>query len=573
MEESKAIQKYTSWINTRGIDPSIRRELLNIISSPAEIEDRFNDNLRFGTAGLRAVMGAGTNRMNIYTVAAAAKGLADCIKSAGAEKEGVIISYDSRNMSREFAEITARVMAREGVQVILSDTLRPVPMLSFAIRHFKLAGGVMITASHNPPEYNGFKAYGNDGGQLSPEGAKAVQERMPEFEEIVQYLQKVPTLEEYVQENRVMYVGKTWDDSYMNMLRKLRSSDALSAESKARLRIVYTPLNGSGGEPVRKILADSGFKRVFVVSEQEKPDGNFPTLRVPNPECEDSFELAKKYARAVAADVIIATDPDGDRLGVATLDDDGSYRMLTGNQIGLLLMEYILSEKSAKGTLPENAYCITSLVSSRLSRVIAERYHVTLEERLTGSRFFAECIREHEEKEDGEFQFGFEEGNGYMFSSEVRDKDAIAACVAIAEMAAVSKSYGLKLIDQLKAIYRLYGYAAEKSISIDCSGPKGAEAIKHCMEHYRFLGGKLGAIGQDLYYRDVKTYIDKMPEADALIYELNELDWIAIRPSGTEPKLKIYFGFYGDKTAAESRLKTVSQQLLHDINEVLMGKR
>ena len=572
MEESRAVQKYTAWINAKKVDPLIRRELLNIISSPEDITERFSENLTFGTAGLRAVMGAGTNRINIYTVASAAKGLAACLQASDASEEGVIVCYDSRNHSKDFAEITARVLACEGIKVYLSDRLRPVPMLSFGIRHYRTAGGVMITASHNPREYNGFKVYGNDGGQLSPAGANAVQERMPEFEDVVDYLAEMLPLEDYVQKEQVTYLGKNWDDDYMEMLHGMKISQKLSQDSKARLRIVYTPLNGAGAKPVLRVLNENGFRRVFMVSEQEKPDGNFPTLQVPNPEREDSFALAKKYARAVAADVIIATDPDSDRLGVAVPDDDGGYQMLTGNQIGLLLMEYILATKSARGELSENDYCITSVVSSNLARVIAERYNVKLIETLTGSRHFAECIRNHEAEETGTFRFGFEEGNGFMFHSEVRDKDAVAACLAIAEMAAVSKSYGLCLMDQLKAIYRLYGYAAEKNVSIDCSGPEGTEKIRRCMDHYRLLNGKLGAMGKDLYYRDVKTFIDRMPESNLLIYELNDMDWIAIRPSGTEPKLKVYFGFYGEKTAAKSRLNTVSAQLIQDIREILDQK-
>lgn len=572
MEESRAVQKYTAWINAKKVDPLIRRELLNIISSPEDITERFSENLTFGTAGLRAVMGAGTNRINIYTVASAAKGLAACLQASDASEEGVIVCYDSRNHSKDFAEITARVLACEGIKVYLSDRLRPVPMLSFGIRHYRTAGGVMITASHNPREYNGFKVYGNDGGQLSPAGANAVQERMPEFEDVVDYLAEMLPLEDYVQKEQVTYLGKNWDDDYMEMLHGMKISQKLSQDSKARLRIVYTPLNGAGAKPVLRVLNENGFRRVFMVSEQEKPDGNFPTLQVPNPEREDSFALAKKYARAVAADVIIATDPDSDRLGVAVPDDDGGYQMLTGNQIGLLLMEYILATKSARGELSENDYCITSVVSSNLARVIAERYNVKLIETLTGSRHFAECIRNHEAEETGTFRFGFEEGNGFMFHSEVRDKDAVAACLAIAEMAAVSKSYGLCLMDQLKAIYRLYGYAAEKNVSIDCSGPEGTEKIRRCMDHYRLLNGKLGAMGKDLYYRDVKAFIDRMPESNLLIYELNDMDWIAIRPSGTEPKLKVYFGFYGEKTAAESRLNTVSAQLIQDIREILDQK-
>ncbi len=570
MEESKAIRRYVKWINKKGLDPLLRRELMNIISSTENIEARFGEDLRFGTAGLRALMGAGSARMNIYTVASAAYGMAVCLQASGAADEGVIISYDSRHNSKEFAEIAACVMASGGIKVLLSDEMRPVPMLSFGIRHYRTAGGVMITASHNPPEYNGFKAYGNDGGQLSPAGARAVQEHMPNFDEIFEILQKTESLHSYVSDGLVTYIGREWDEAYREELRSLSEADRLSDEAKARLRIVYTPLHGVAGDTVRDILHECGFHRVFVVTEQEKPNGDFPTLRVPNPEYAETFEMAKKYANTVIADVILATDPDGDRLGVAIRDDNGDFRVLTGNQIGILLMEYILSAKALSGRLPENAYCITSVVSSRLARMITRRYGVHLEETLTGSRYFAEYIKKQEEEgNNGTFQFGFEEGHGYLFHSNVHEKDAIAACLAIAEMAAVSKSFGSCLYDQLQSIYRLYGYAAEKNISIACDGEHGAEAIQHCMDHYRSLGGKLGDAGQDLSYREVRNFIDKMPEANVLIYELNDLDWIAIRPSGTEPKLKIYFGFYGEKTAAESRLKTVSDQLLRDIGKVL----
>lgn len=569
MEESKAIRRYVKWINKKGLDPLLRRELMNIISSTENIEARFGEALRFGTAGLRALMGAGSARMNIYTVASAAYGMAVCLQASGAADEGVIISYDSRHNSKEFAEITACVMASAGIKVLLSDEMRPVPMLSFGIRHYRTAGGVMITASHNPPEYNGFKAYGNDGGQLSPAGAKAVQDHMPNFDEIFDILLKTDSLQSYVSNGLVTYIGREWDEAYREELCSLSEADRLSNEAKARLRIVYTPLHGVAGDTVRDILHECGFHRVFVVTEQEKPNGDFPTLRVPNPEYPEAFEMARKYANTVIADVILATDPDGDRLGVAIRDDNGEFRVLTGNQIGILLMEYILSTKALSGRLPENAYCVTSIVSSRLARMITGRYGVHLEETLTGSRYFAEYIKKQEDGNNGTFQFGFEEGHGYLFHSNVREKDAIAACLAIAEMAAVSKSFGSCLFDQLQSIYRLYGYGAEKNISITCDGEHGTEAIQHCMDHYRSLGGKLGDIGQDLSYREVKNFIDKMPEANVLIYELNDLDWIAIRPSGTEPKLKIYFGFYGEKTAAESRLKTVSDQLLRDIGKVL----
>ena len=568
MEESKAVQRYTTWINTKNTDPTLRRELLNIISSPEEIESRFDEDLDFGTAGIRAVMGAGTSRINIYTIAAAAKGFAKTLNEAEEETGSVVISYDSRHHSKEFAETAARVLAGSGISVLLSDSLRPVPMLSFAVRYYQAAGGVMITASHNPKEYNGMKVYGKSGGQLTPAEAAEVRANIPAFPELMNVLDEAPSMKEALESEKIRYIGAKWDDAYNDMLKDISESHLLADEVKERIRIVYSPMNGSGAEPVRRILNGLGYRRVFLVSEQEKPDGDFPTLRVPNPEYEDSFELAKKYARAVLADVIIATDPDSDRLGVAVPDNNGDYKMLTGNQVGIMLMEYILSAKSSHGELKDNSFCVTSIVSSRLSRLICRRYGVELVETLTGSKYASECIRSKTE-EGAHFLFGFEEGNGYLFNSGVREKDAVAACVAIAEMAAVSKSYGMKLTDQLTSIYRLYGYAAEKSFSITLEGAEGRRAIERCMNYYRMLKGKLGALGADLYYKDVKKFIDKMPEANVLVYELNDLDWIAIRPSGTEPKLKIYFGFYGEKFAAENRLSRISQLLLKDINTVL----
>lgn len=570
MEESRAITKYTEWINKSGIDMEIRQELLNIISEPEEIEERFSEDLSFGTAGLRAEMGGGTSRMNIYTVGAAAAGFALAVKEVGEADMGIVICYDSRNNSKEFAEVTARVMAKEGVKVLLSDELRPVPMLSYAVRHYRASGGVMITASHNPAEYNGFKVYGEDGGQLSPEKAAIVKSHIETLNPI-DVLDEVLPLSVYVAEGTVTYIGEEWYQAYSEMIHGLSESDKLPKETKERLRIVYSPLNGAGAEPVRRILNESGFTRVFTVTDQEKPDGNFTTVGVPNPEVRDAYREAFRFANAVVADVIILTDPDSDRLGVAIPDSLGRYQILSGNQIGILLMEYVLSTRSAAGTLKENSFCITSNVSSRIARNICNRYGVKLYETPTGSKYAAELIRDKDENGDENFVFGFEDTHGYMFGSEVRDKDAVAAAVAIAEMAALSKSYGRKLFDQMTAIYNLYGFAAEKNISITRRGAEGKAEIAKVMNHYRMLQGKLGLEYQDLYYQEIRNFQDMLPESDMLLYELHGLDWIALRPSGTEPKLKIYFGFYGDKYAAASRLSRVSKMLLDDITTVFNG--
>ena len=569
VEESRAIQKYTEWINADEIDPESRRELLGIISSPQEIHERFDVDLSFGTAGLRAKMKAGTACINVYTIAQAALGVAGMVLEQEQAEKGVVISYDSRLHSREYAEISARVIAGTGIKVFLSDALRPVPMLSFAVRYYGTAAGIMITASHNPKEYNGFKVYGEDGGQISPEKAARVKAHMDSVEDSFFVVREAAELEELIAAGRIQYIGSGWDNAYHEMLRQLSDASGIKPEYRERVRIVYTPLNGSGREPVMRALKEAGFTRVFLVDEQAEPDGTFPTLRVPNPEFEESFDLAKQWANAVMADVILATDPDSDRLGVAIPDESGEYRMLTGNQIGVMLMEYVLSGRERSGRLPQNGFCATSVVSSRLAKSICERYGVKLYETLTGSRYIAELIREKDEPGLEKFLYGFEEGNGYLFGTAVRDKDAVAACVAIAEMTAISKAYGNRLGDQLKSLHRLYGYAAEKSIQITREGAEGVSAMKRCMDHYRALGGKLGAIGQDLYYKDVKKFTDFWPTSDVLLYELSNLDWIAMRPSGTEPKLKVYFGFYGAEYAATSRLSRISQMLMDDINKIL----
>lgn len=566
MEDSKALSKYREWLNQKGIDAGIRKELLNMIGNIGDIEERFCSDLEFGTAGLRAVMGSGTNRMNIYTVAAAARGFAETVIDRGMGDRGIVISYDSRHNSRTFAEMTARVIATAGIDVMLSDRLRPVPMLAYAIRHCSAAGGVMITASHNKPEYNGFKVYGYDGGQLDPAGAEAVEQHM-DMSSAFSVVRNAEPLDKLLSEDRVVYIGVELDSSYAAMLYDMSNADIVPRAVKRDLRIVYTPLSGTGLIPVMRIFTELGFQSVITVTEQERPDGDFPTLRVPNPECEDTFEKAIEYAKLSMADIIIATDPDSDRLGVALPDTHGEYRVLTGNQIGTLLMEYILAQKSACGTLSENSFCVVSIVSSRLARCICGRYGVKLYETPTGSKYIAELINTLDDNGSERFVMGFEEGNGYLIGTDVREKDAIAAAMLIAEMAAAAKASGRRLYEELIAMYALYGYAAEKSFSITRDGVAGRAAIAECMSHYRGMDGALGDGEDELSGLDITKYTDFSPYSDMLLYELDGLDWIALRPSGTEPKLKIYFGFYGQKKEAEQKLDRVSKVLIADINK------
>lgn len=571
MEDSRELKRYREWLNAKGMDASLRKELYRLISDPEEIRERFCRDLNFGTAGLRALTGAGTNRLNRYTVAKAVFGYAQYLRDSGEEESEctVVISYDSRLQSREFAEISAAALAESGVKVLLSDALRPVPMLSYAIRHYAAAGGIMITASHNPKEYNGLKIYGADGGQLTPESADQVKAAIDAVDEIFERVEELEDVAYYAENGSVCMLGDELDRGFDDYVVAVSGAAQIAESAKKALRITYTPLNGSGSEPMRRIMKRLGFEKLTFVSEQEKPNGEFPTLRVPNPEFEDTFDLARNYARLTMSELIIATDPDADRLGVAVKDQTGEFRVLSGNRIGLLLMEYILSTKARAGTLPKNGFCTTSLVSSRIARNICNRYGVTLYETPTGSKYMAELIREKDQNGEEHFLFGFEEGHGYLFGTEVCDKDAVTAAVVIASMAAESKARGKSLYEDLEGIFDLYGYAAEKCIALTREGEQGLAAIKSCMAHYRALNGALGRAGSDLSYKEVKKYTDFLPETDMLLYELDGLDWIAMRPSGTEPKLKLYFAFYGARSAAESRLERISALLLEELDRVL----
>ncbi|UQF81586.1 MAG: phospho-sugar mutase [Mogibacterium diversum] len=562
MEENKAIKNYTEWINAKGIDSDMRQYLMNMISRPEEIESCFSEELDFGTAGMRATMGVGSARMNIYTVATAAYAMGEMLKEKHEGKEvKIVISYDSRNNSRELAEAAAVASCASGVKVLFSDRLRPVPMLSYAIRNFAADGGIMITASHNPKEYNGFKSYRSDGAQMIDEETEAIKSRIRDAVQGIEILSTAESFEDLVNDGAITYFGREIDDSYDVMIMDSFNSSSVSRRSRASLRIVYSPLNGSGREPVRRALRELGYEKVFAVNEQDNPDGDFPSLRVPNPEYDDTYDLAKKYAEMSMADIIIVTDPDSDRLGVAVYDE-GEYKKLTGNQIGAILLEYLLSEAKKMGNLPENGYVVTSIVSTHLARAICARYGIKLYETLTGIKNIAEQIRQRSDNGTERFLFGFEESNGYMLNQAVRDKDGVMAAVAIAEIATLSKANGVTLIEQLESLHKLYGYSAEGSVCVEGTG-----VGEKFMDHLRTLGGKLGEPGTELGVLDVKNCTDYLPDSNVLLYELNGLDWIAFRPSGTEPKFKIYFGFYGAESAAESRLERISKAVVAEVDK------
>ena len=436
---SLAKKIYEVWLNDPDMDQETKAELLSIKDDTDEIEDRFYKNLSFGTAGLRGILGAGTNRMNYYTVARAADGFARYYLDKGEEfcQRGLAISYDSRHFSREFAELVGRIFVTYGIRVVFSEVLRPTPMLSFAIRHYNCGGGVMITASHNPKMYNGFKAYGKDGGQFGAEPAEIVLNKMNERDDFANILNSAQSFEEAQKSELWQEMGDEFDKVYNEMLLDLAINPEVVKKQKD-LAIAYTPLYGTGLRPVKRILDTLGFENIFIVEEQSEPNGDFPTAPYPNPEERDAMKLGIELAEEKEADLLIATDPDADRTGVAVRTSDDDFVVLTGNQIGLLIMEYILGQKTKKGILPDNSFCVTTIVSSKLTRKIAAHYNTDLTEVLTGFKNIAEQILERDENGDEHFQFGFEESIGYLVGTDVRDKDAVVAVMIIAEMAAVA---------------------------------------------------------------------------------------------------------------------------------------
>ena len=580
---------YKLWSEDPYFDEATRAELLAIRDDKKEIEERFYRDLEFGTAGLRGVLGAGTNRMNMYVVSKASTGLGKFIVSEGEEamKRGVVISYDSRHFSPEFADITARTLTAMGIRVYLSDELRPVPMLSYSVRWHKAFAGVMITASHNPAKYNGYKVYGEDGGQVPPEAASKILSFIEGIEDIRTV--RTDTLEEAKAKGLLTYWGEEVDEAYTDMLDKL-VIDRQAILNQKNMSIVYTPLHGSGNKPVRRILKKIGLENVHVVTEQELPDGSFPTVEVPNPENPAALSMAIELAKKVDADLVIGTDPDSDRIGIAVRsvkDGKDTYVPFSGNQVGLMLLDYILDSKKNAGTLPEGSFAVTTIVSSKLAGAICKYYGVELQEVLTGFKFIGERIKLDDEFGNKHFQFGFEESYGYLAGLDVRDKDAVVGAMLIAGMLAQSRERGQSLLDRLESIYQRFGYGFEETVSITLEGKEGIEKISGAMKSLReelsackdlegakaLLGGAPVVAVRD--YQNSKRYIFtdsgikeepiNLPVSNVLLYELGGdkgLDWACARPSGTEPKLKIYFGIYGNtEEASRARLEETKEQV------------
>lgn len=578
---SRSNELYQIWSTDLYFNEATRAELAEISENKSEIEERFYRDLEFGTGGIRGILGAGTNRINEYTIAKAAEGFARLIDQQGeeAKNKGIVISYDCRLRSTELAEVTALVFATHGIKVYLYDELRPTPMLSYGVRYFGAAGGVMLTASHNPKQYNGFKAYGSDGGQMPPEEADIVLEQMNQITDLREL--KWISRAEADEKNLIQVVGSEIDDAYTDMLKKLAINLDI-VQKFSDMKIVYTPLHGTGNKPVRRILKEIGFDNVLVVPEQEAADGNFSTVESPNPEERSALKMAIDLAEKEEADLVIATDPDADRTGLAVRLEDGSYKVLDGNQIGLLLMDYILSAKQARGLLPDKSFAITTIVSTKLCRRVAAHYDITLFETLTGFKFIGEKIKDYDENGDMHFQFAFEESYGYLAGTDVRDKDAVVAAMLLAEMAATARNEGLTIADYLDRFYAKYGNGLEKTVSIYRSGKEGADQITNAMAWLREnkasgISGQPIKLVKDYLTRDClnletgeASKLDLVP-SNVLLYELDGLDWFCVRPSGTEPKIKIYFGVYDqDEASGQALIDERSAAIISAIEEHLV---
>ncbi|HIZ67446.1 phospho-sugar mutase [Streptococcus alactolyticus] len=563
-------QNYEKWLNFEQLPDYLRQELLQMDEKTKE--DAFYTNLEFGTAGMRGYIGAGTNRINIYVVRQATEGLAKLIETKGdeAKKRGVAIAYDSRHFSPEFAFESAQVLAQHGIKSYVFESLRPTPELSFAVRHLGTFAGIMITASHNPAPFNGYKVYGEDGGQMPPADADALTDFIRTIED--PFTIALADLEESKASGLIEVIGEAVDAEYLKEVKDVNINQDLIDEYGKDMKIVYTPLHGTGEMLARRALAQAGFDSVQVVEAQAVPDPDFSTVKSPNPENQEAFALAEELGRKVDADVLVATDPDADRLGVEIRQADGSYRNLSGNQIGAIIAKYILEAHKSAGTLPENAALAKSIVSTELVTKIAESYGATMFNVLTGFKFIAEKIQEFEEKRNHTYMFGFEESFGYLIKPFVRDKDAIQAVLIVAEIAAYYRSRGLTLADGIEEIYKEYGYFAEKTISVTLSGVDGAAEIKKIMDKFRnnapvafnetAIAKTEDFLAQTATTADGSVTALTTPPSNVLKYTLADDSWIAVRPSGTEPKIKFYIATVGtDLADAEAKIANIEAEI------------
>ncbi|HHV3339731.1 TPA: phospho-sugar mutase [Streptococcus agalactiae] len=568
-------ENFQKWLDFEQLPDYLRQELLSMDEKTKE--DAFYTNLEFGTAGMRGYIGAGTNRINIYVVRQATEGLAKLIETKGeeAKKRGVAIAYDSRHFSPEFAFESAQVLAQHGIKSYVFEALRPTPELSFAVRHLNAYAGIMVTASHNPAPFNGYKVYGQDGGQLPPADADALTDFIRAIEN--PFAVELADLDESKSSGLIQVIGEDVDIEYLREVKDVNINQDLINNFGKDMKIVYTPLHGTGEMLTRRALAQAGFESVVVVESQAKADPDFSTVKSPNPESQAAFALAEELGREVNADVLVATDPDADRLGVEIRQPDGSYKNLSGNQIGAIIAKYILEAHKTAGTLPENAALAKSIVSTELVTKIAESYGATMFNVLTGFKFIAEKIQEFEEKHNHTYMFGFEESFGYLIKPFVRDKDAIQAVLLVAEIAAYYRSRGLTLADGIEEIYKEYGYFAEKTISVTLSGVDGAAEIKKIMDKFRENGPKqfnnTDIVLLEDFQKQIATKNDgtisnlTTPPSNVLKYTLADDSWIAVRPSGTEPKIKFYIATVGNDLAdAETKIANIEKEITTFVN-------
>ena len=570
----EAREIYKAWLSDPYFDEETKRELEALAKEEKEIEDRFGRELEFGTGGLRGIMGAGTNRMNSYMVRKATQGLANYMIKQKTEKKGVAIAFDSRNNSARFAQEAALCLCANGIRVFIFPSLRPTPMLSFAVRYLKCTAGIVVTASHNPAEYNGYMVYWEDGGQITAPRDKEIIEEVRNVTDFKQV--KTMKQEEAIAMGLYETIGPEVDTAYMEELKKLILCPEILRAEAQNLKIVYTPLHGTGNLPVRRILEELGFVNVYVVKEQELPDGDFPTVSFPNPEDKAAFNLALTLARQVDADLVLATDPDADRLGVYAKDSaTGEYVSFSGNMSGMVLLEYILSQRKSMGALPENSAVVTTIVSGKMAREITRTYDVALIETLTGFKYIGEQIKLFKQSQDHTFVFGYEESYGCLVGTHARDKDAIVAVMALCEAAAFYKHQGMTLYDQMEKLFETYGYFREELCTVTKRGLEGAREIAEILETLRndipkSIGGMQVEEFRDYREDTVWDYRSKeavkrstgLPRSNVLYFELEKGAWCCVRPSGTEPKIKFYVGVKGtDKKDAEGKMKTLMEAL------------
>ncbi len=557
------LEEYKKWCENPEFDEETKKELLAIKDDKEEIEDRFYKELEFGTAGLRGIIGAGTNRMNYYTVGKATQGLANYILEQGTQGKGVAISYDSRKMSKEFSLQTALILCANGITAYLFENLRPVPELSFAVRTLGCTAGVMITASHNPPKYNGYKVYWDDGAQIVAPRDKDIIQKVRDIKNFSEV--KKITKEEAEEKGLLKIIGLEMDEKYLTVLKKAVLNPEIMKEEGKKLKVVYTPLHGTGNTIAEKLLKELGLANVYVVPEQKEPDGDFPTVDYPNPEDKKAFKMALELAKKVDADIVLATDPDADRLGIFAKDSrTGEYMEYTGNMSALLIAEYRISQMQEKGILPDNGMFITTVVSSDLAKAIAKYYHLECIEVLTGFKNIGAVMKKAEEEHDKTYVFGFEESYGCLIGDYARDKDGISAVMALCEAACYYRAKGKTLWDAMQDIYEKYGYYKETQVSIVREGPQGAQEIKDMMTKMRNSDIKKIGNYQVLIFKDIEKDVVKvlktgeitktgLPTSNVLYYALEDNNWCCVRPSGTEPKIKLYMGVKGSSNEDASR--------------------